>query len=96
MSINFSLVPTIFESQESTTIVVPKDFLPQFKELCQRAGNLWPDASPEMKAFIDIITEGKIQQDYSFIHHGSRSTIPAEFSANLLNYRNQLENPNDN
>jgi len=35
-----------------------------FKELVQRATNLWPDAPPEIKEFADIITNGAILQDY--------------------------------
>ena len=35
-----------------------------FKELVQRATNLWPDASKEIKEFADIITNGKVTQDY--------------------------------
>lgn len=31
----------------------------------QRACNLWPDAPPDVKAVADIITVGKVQQDYS-------------------------------
>jgi len=38
--------------------------VPAFKELIQRGANLWPDAPPEIKAFADWITNGKIMQDY--------------------------------
>jgi hypothetical protein len=36
----------------------------QFQELVQRATNLWPDAHPEVKEFADIVTEGRVLQDY--------------------------------
>lgn len=37
-----------------------------FKELVHRATNLWPDASPEIKRFADLITnDGVLMQDYS-------------------------------
>lgn len=35
-----------------------------FKELVQRGSNLWPDASHGIKEFADIVTNGKILQDY--------------------------------
>ena len=36
-----------------------------FKELVNRATNLWPDATPEVKEFADVVTnEGKVWQDY--------------------------------
>jgi NTP pyrophosphatase (non-canonical NTP hydrolase) len=35
-----------------------------FRELIQRGANLWPDAPPEIKAFADWVTTGKIMQDY--------------------------------
>lgn len=30
----------------------------------QRAGNLWPDAPPAAKQIIDLVTNGKVMQDY--------------------------------
>jgi hypothetical protein len=37
----------------------------EFQELVHRATNLWPDASPEIKQFADMIcNEGKLMQDY--------------------------------
>lgn len=35
-----------------------------FQELVQRAANLWPDAKPQMKKFADVVTNGKVMQDY--------------------------------
>lgn len=35
-----------------------------FKELVQRATNLWPDAPAEIKEFADLVTNGRIMQDY--------------------------------
>ena len=34
------------------------------QELFQRAGNLWPDASPQIKRIIDLVTNGQVMQDY--------------------------------
>lgn len=45
-------------------IVIEHSFWPQFQELVYRGVNLWPDARPEMKEFADLITEGKVLQDY--------------------------------
>ena len=36
-----------------------------FRELVQRGANLWPDAPPSMKQFADLITNGKVLQDYT-------------------------------
>lgn len=35
-----------------------------FQELIQRGANLWPDAPPEIKDFADLVTNGKVMQDY--------------------------------
>lgn len=35
-----------------------------FKEMVQRACNLWPDAPAEIKEFADIITNGQPMQNY--------------------------------
>lgn len=35
-----------------------------FQELIQRGSNLWPDAPPEIKEFADLVTNGKVMQDY--------------------------------
>ena len=35
-----------------------------FQELIQRGANLWVDAPPEIKEFADLVTNGKILQDY--------------------------------
>ena len=34
------------------------------QEVFQRAGNLWPDASPQAKRLIDLVTNGRVMQDY--------------------------------
>lgn len=49
---------------EITTIDVPDALYPAFKDMIQRAVNLWPDAPPEIKHFADVITNGKPMQDY--------------------------------
>jgi hypothetical protein len=74
MSLDHNKLPAIYRLQNNQlSITIPESFQAEFKELCQRAGNLWPDASPEVKTFIDLITEGKVQQDYSYIVTGTRS-----------------------
>lgn len=35
-----------------------------FQELVQRGSNLWPDAPPEIKEFADMVTSGRVMQDY--------------------------------
>ena len=34
------------------------------QELFQRAGNLWPDATPQVKRIVDLVTGGEVLQDY--------------------------------
>ena len=41
-----------------------KESIEAFKELVQRATNLWPDAPPEIKRFADQVTNGAVLQDY--------------------------------
>jgi hypothetical protein len=41
----------------------------KFQELIQRGANLWPDAPADIKALADIITNGKIMQDYTAQEH---------------------------
>jgi len=36
----------------------------QFQMLVQRGANLWPDAPPAMKRLADLVTSGKVMQDY--------------------------------
>lgn len=81
--LHFPIIYSPSPTQESTVLVIPKEFFPQFQQLCQRAGNLWPDASPEMKAFIDLITEGKVQQDYEFLTTGAKGMFTPTLN-NLL------------
>jgi hypothetical protein len=35
-----------------------------FQELIQRGANLWPDAPSEIKEIADMITNGKVMQNY--------------------------------
>lgn len=35
-----------------------------FKELVQRGANLWPDAPASIKTLADLVTTGKVLQDY--------------------------------
>ncbi len=47
-----------------TIVIDSAESLKQFKELVQRATNLWPDAHPDIKDFADLVTNEKIFQDY--------------------------------
>ena len=42
----------------SISIVVENKSFIDFQTLVQRGGNLWSDATPEIKEFVDLITEG--------------------------------------
>lgn len=47
------------------TISVTGESMKAFKELVQRATNLWPDAPPEIKEFADLVTNnGTVLQNY--------------------------------
>ena len=35
-----------------------------FQVLVQRGANLWPDAPPQIKELADLVTNGKVMQDY--------------------------------
>lgn len=35
-----------------------------FQELIHRGSNLWPDAPAQIKRLADIVTSGKVMQDY--------------------------------
>ena len=48
-----------------SSIEISKEILPQFVDLINRALNCFPDAHPELKEFGDLLTEGKVLQDYS-------------------------------
>lgn len=50
----------------------------QFQELIQRGGNLWPDAPPAIKEFIDVVTVGHVQQDYF-----QQANVPRPGEANV-------------
>lgn len=57
-------------NSDFTIVVGGKESVKAFKELVQRATNLWPDAPPEIKAFADKVTNadwanGQPLQDYS-------------------------------
>lgn len=43
---------------------LPSRLVPEFKLMVQRALNMWPDCSPELKELGDVITNGRILQDY--------------------------------
>ena len=49
---------------ELTVRITEKEDIEKFKELVQRATNLWPDAPPAIKEFADVVTSGNSLQDY--------------------------------
>ena len=55
--------PPSLPSHDLILTVGPEN-VAEFKKLIQRGANLWPDTSPQIKAFADQITNGKILQDY--------------------------------
>jgi hypothetical protein len=58
-------VTEILPADIHTTIIkVTPTTYKSFQELIQRGANLWPDAPPEIKEFADLITTGRILQDY--------------------------------
>lgn len=58
------MIHTVVTQDKTLVIVVDPIDAEKFQELVQRATNLWPDAPPQIKEFADIITNGKILQDY--------------------------------
>lgn len=48
-----------------------------FRELVQRGANLWPDAPPEIKEFADLVTNGKVLQNYREQNKDQRSPANA-------------------
>jgi hypothetical protein len=48
----------------SAVVLVDEESVPAFREMVQRATNLWPDAPPEIKEFADMVTVGHVQQKY--------------------------------
>lgn len=57
-------IHTTVTKDKTFIIVVEPISAESFQELIQRGSNLWPDAPPAIKEFADIITNGKIMQDY--------------------------------
>lgn len=46
-------------------VFVSGDDIKPFQELVQRGANLWPDAPPSIKELADLVTSGKILQNYT-------------------------------
>ena len=52
-------------AQDGLVIVIDgPESISRFKDLVQRGANLFPDAHPEIKTFADLVTSGKVLQDY--------------------------------
>jgi hypothetical protein len=45
-------------------IIIPDDAVEVFKQLVQRGAQTWADAPADIKEFADLITTGKILQNY--------------------------------
>lgn len=54
---------------DTIVVVITKESIEPFKQLIQRGANLWPDAPAEIKEFADLITTGKVMQDYKAQEH---------------------------
>ena len=52
------------EPTKALEIKIEEESLGSFKKLIQRGANLWPDAPASIKEFADVITNGRILQDY--------------------------------
>jgi len=57
-------VKAIADGEAFVILVDSPESIENFKQLIQRGANLWPDAQPEIKEFADLITNGRIFQDY--------------------------------
>lgn len=53
-----------------------------FQELVQRATNLWPDAPASIKRFADMVTVGKVQQEY--VDDPVKFTYPKDVGHGIL------------
>lgn len=49
---------------QETYIEVPEELMIPFKQLINKALNTYPDAHPALKEFGDLLTHGKVLQDY--------------------------------
>lgn len=58
--------PKIIVDQRSFDfhVIVPKEIEIQFKQLINKALNSFPDAHPALKELGDMLTHGKVLQDY--------------------------------
>lgn len=50
-------------------VIVPMQLREQFNALVQRGANMWPDASPDIKEFADLVTSNQVMQDYNTQPH---------------------------
>lgn len=55
------IIDSLFSGDKSALVITidGKDSCNNFKEMVQRAANLWPAACPEIKEFADLITGGQ-------------------------------------
>lgn len=54
----------LVENLHGLDITIPKDLVPQFKQLVSKALNAWPDCHPALKEFGDMLEHGKVLQNY--------------------------------
>lgn len=55
---------TLIDNGTSLWLHVNTKDVAAFKELIHRGANLWPDAPPAIKQLADLLSHGKILQDY--------------------------------
>ena len=61
-------VEPLGETQVATVRIVGDADIALFQQLVRRALNTWDNAPPQIKEFGDLVTEGKILQDYQGGH----------------------------
>jgi hypothetical protein len=68
------------DSKAYLNIQVPPELREAFAAMVHRAANLWPDAPAAIKEFADMVTEGKIQQDYQKQVPSPKVPVPTDAS----------------
>lgn len=64
ISVVLKTLPDTYSEGGNLELYVPKEIIPQFKQLISKALNSFPDAHPALKELGDMLTHGKVLQDY--------------------------------
>lgn len=74
-------------TESKMVIITGAESYREFQDLIQRGAGLSPDLKPSVKQFADMVTAGKVLQDY----HGQDGSLPAngyeEHIFQLSNYK---------